>query len=149
VGKYDSLRTRLFEVLFDLSELGERIEARKPQSADESFAHFAKVQQGVRDIMEGLFCLTVETMGEPWNSDRDSKIDADSTAEVIELLNKLTKGWAKSQSPDNGTSSMTFENKGFGEVTKRLIEKRKGALDALAKHDAEGQDQNIGEEESQ
>jgi len=137
VGKYDSLKTRLYEVLFDLSELEERIKARRYKKADESFAHFAKVQQGIHGLIDGLHCLSVEGFGELWNSGEDSKIDADSTAEVIELLDKLTKGWAKSQSPDEGTSSMTFENKGFGEVTKRLIGKRKDALDALAKQDAE------------
>jgi len=93
VGKYNSLKTRLYEVLFDLSELEERIEVRRHKNADVSSAHFAKVQQGIHGLMEGLHCLSVEVFGVLWNSSEDSKIDADSTAEVIELLNKLTKGW--------------------------------------------------------
>jgi len=72
------------------------------------------------------------------------EIDTASRTEIAELLDKISRAWAKSEAPDGGTSSMSFESKRFDQVTKRLIENRKDALDALAKQDAERQDQDSG-----
>jgi len=93
MNKYDGLKTRLDEALYDLDELRKRIWARQYNNAGLSFAHLADTERCIFQIAGALHVLRSQVMKEWWDSNKDSDIDADSTAEVIELLDKLTKGW--------------------------------------------------------
>lgn len=121
MSEYDGARLPIRALQSELGELMDRLMARVDTNADRDDSLF-RAWGGLYSLRDAIYELG---------------FIADSVADIAELLDKLSRAWAKSESPDEGTSSMTFENEGFGEVTKRLIEKRKDALDALAKHDAE------------